>query len=150
MAGSFTKIYYHLVFSTKNRIKLIDKDIQQDLYSYICGILKNENGYVIAVGGMSDHIHILCTVPPKVSLSDTIKKIKVASTKWIQGKGNLHQKFSWQPGYGLFTVSHSQLNAVADYIKDQEKHHNKLTYKDEFRLLLRKHNIEFDEKFIWL
>lgn len=149
MAGTFTKIYYHLVFSTKDRVKLIDDNIKTELYSYICGILKNEEGYVYSIGGMSDHIHILCSIPPKSSLSDSVKKIKVASSKWIKEKGGLYQKFNWQPGYGLFTVSHSQLNTVSKYIEQQKQHHENLSYKDEIRLLLKKHNIEFDEKYIW-
>ena len=149
MAGAFTKVYYHLVFSTKDRAKLIDEDIKTELYSYLYGIFKNENGYVLAIGGMSDHIHLLCSIPPKNSISDMIKKIKVASSKWLKERGGLYQKFQWQPGYGLFTVSHSQVDVVSKYIKNQKKHHENFSYKDEFRLLLKKHNIEFDEKFIW-
>ena len=150
MAGTFTQVYYHLVFSTKDRFKFISEDIKQDLYSYICGILKNCEGFVYSIGGMADHIHILCSIPSKVAISETIKNLKVASTKWIQNKGDLLLKFRWQTGYGLFTVSHSQIEAVSTYIKNQQQHHEKLSFKDEFRLLLNKHNIDYDEKYIWV
>lgn len=149
MAGTFTKIYYHLVFSTKDRTPLLVKDQKTDVYKYICGIIKSEGGFVYAIGGTGDHIHILCALTPKKSLSEMLQRIKGHSSKWINLQFGNNQKFKWQSGYGVFTVSHSQVEAVKEYVQNQETHHKKMTFKEEFELLLKKHEVEFKEEFIW-
>ena len=150
MAGTFTKLYYHLVFSTKDRERHLTIDIQEELYRYIAGVIKGEEGFLISIGGMEDHVHILCTIPAKISVSNMLKHIKGNSSSW------LHERFpnvsfhKWQSGFGAFSVSQSQIDKVKEYIQNQKEHHKEFDFKDEFRNLLKRHGISFDEKYIWL
>ena len=149
MAGTFSKVYYHIIFSTKGRLPILGKIIQTEAYNYICGIIKSEEGFVYAIGGTEDHIHLLCSLSSKKSISEMLQRIKGHSSRWINDNADSHQKFNWQNGYGIFTVSHSQVDAVKKYILNQEAHHKKISFKDEFRLLLEKHDIDFKEEYIW-
>ncbi|MCM8539642.1 MAG: IS200/IS605 family transposase [Lentisphaeraceae bacterium] len=149
MAGTFSKIYYHIAFSTKGRANFITKPIRDELYKYICGIIKNEQGFVYSIGGMEDHIHLLCSLPTTKSISEMMKRIKGHSSKWICSKSDTLSNFKWQAGFGLFTVSHSQIANVKQYIDSQHAHHQKMTFQDEFRFLLNKHNVDFEEQYIW-
>mgnify|MGYP006450516131 CR=1 FL=1 len=149
MAGTYSKVYYHLVFSTKGRQESIITSIREELYQYIGGIIRGEKGGVYAIGGTSNHIHILCSFPTKRSLSDMLQRIKGHSSLWIHKSFSDMRDFAWQAGYGVFSVSHSHLETVRQYILTQEEHHKKMDFKDEFRLLLKKHEVTFNENYIW-
>ena len=150
MAGTFTKLYYHLIFSTKNREHFIRADLEDELFHYIGGVIKGEGGYLYAIGGMPDHVHILCSLPVKLAVCDMLRKIKGGSSSWIHKKFPHLSFFQWQGGYGAFSVSHSQYEFVHNYILSQEEHHKTKSFQDEFRALLNKHGIKFDENVIWL
>jgi putative transposase len=149
MANTLTDLIYHIVFSTKNRSPIIHSGIQEDLYSYIAGIAKGQEALVIQIGGVADHVHIVLQLKPTHKLSEVIQKIKGHSSKWINQQNNTTTKFQWQEGYGVFTVSASQKPLVIQYVKEQEKHHKKITFKDELVMFLKRHHIEYDEKYIW-
>ena len=146
--STFTQIYYHIVFSTKDRTPALTADKREDLFRYTLGILKNKDCHLYRIGGVEDHIHILTSLHPTIALSDLVKDIKVATSTWIS-KENIFPKFSyWQDGYGAFTVSHSEQEAVIEYIKGQEEHHKKVSFKDELREFLIRHGVTFDEKYL--
>ena len=149
MAGTYTKLYYHIVFSTKNRQRFITPTIEDELHKYIWGIVRGIGGSGIETGGMEDHVHLLTILPPKVALSDALRDIKANSSRWIhETKDNL-QQFGWQDGYAAFTVSQSQVDSVRKYIREQKEHHRQRDYRSEFIGLLEKHGVEYDERYIW-
>jgi len=147
MAQSLSKVYLHYVFSVKNRENTISKIIQNKLHSFIVGVYANLGSYVAEIYANSDHIHILCTLPRTITIADLISKVKSASSKWMKKNGV--PDFTWQNGYGVFSVSSSKLETVKKYIQNQEQHHKKMTFKEEFRLFLKKYNVEYDEKYVW-
>ncbi len=147
MAQSLSKQYSHIVFSTKNREKIITNKIKNELYSYIAGILKSLKSTAIEIGGIDDHFHILCVLSKNFSTSKIIEELKKNSSKWIKTKGM--QNFYWQRGYGAFSISPSHVEIVQRYVKNQLEHHENQTFKDEFRGLLQKYKIDFDERYIW-
>ena len=149
MGSTLTNILIHVIFSTKNRERKIVTKIREELYWYIGGIIKRENGILIEIGGISDHVHILFKLKPVHSLSDMIKKIKSNSSKWINKQQKLNEDFNWQEGYGGFSVSESQVQKVVNYIKEQEKHHRTLTFKEEFVQILELHGVEYDGRYLW-
>jgi REP element-mobilizing transposase RayT len=149
MANTYTQLIYHIVFSTKNRKPLIHQSLQKDLYSYIGGIIRNANAILIEIGGMPDHIHIVAGMKPTHQISDAVKVIKAKSSKWINEKTNFQDKFSWQTGYGAFSVSVSQFQTVRHYVAHQKEHHRATTFQEEFVALLKKHHIQYDEKYLW-
>ncbi len=146
MASTLTNILLHVVFSTKERRGLITVDLREDLYPYIGGIIRGEKGVPIAIGGTKDHIHILAKFPASVSVSDLLRRIKGNSSKRIKDKG---RPFAWQRGYAAFSVSQSLSGKVKTYIQRQEEHHLKNTFQEELLALLRMHEVEYDEKYIW-
>jgi putative transposase len=149
MAGTYTKLYYHIVFSTKSRQPFINTEIEERLHKYISGIIQGIGGTSIEINGMADHIHILTILPPKIAVSDALRDIKTNSSKWVhETYPNLH-KFAWQDGFAAFTVSKSQVEPVRQYIRDQKSHHQKTDYKFELVSLLEKHDVEYDERYIW-
>jgi putative transposase len=146
MAHTFTKNHLHVVFSTKQRKKLIPRDIQERLWQYLTGICRNIELIPVAIGGMDDHAHMLFHLPPSRSLGDAMRLLKTNSSKWM----NDHRKgFAWQEGYGAFAVSASNLSKVVSYIHNQEKHHRKMSFEEEYLELLRKHGVEFDPRFVF-
>jgi REP element-mobilizing transposase RayT len=149
MAGTYTNLLYHIVFSTKQRIPLISNELRPDLYAYIGGIIRGEGGALLEIGGMPDHVHLLAKSKPTLSISDMLKAIKAGSSKWINEERFKMRKFGWQDGYAAFTVSESQIGAVQQYIREQEQHHRGQSYQHEFRALLDRHGIEYDERYIW-
>ncbi|NQZ60175.1 MAG: IS200/IS605 family transposase [Lentisphaeraceae bacterium] len=149
MSGTFSQIYYHLVFSTKSRENYISDLIQEELYTYICGIIKKKDGFVYAIGGMPDHIHILCYIPAKTAVSKMLQEIKGCSSAWIHKRFHALSFFQWQSGYGVFSVSHSQREIVKNYICKQQEHHKDMSFKEEFIVLLKIHGVSYDESFIW-
>jgi REP element-mobilizing transposase RayT len=149
MGSTLTNLLYHVVFSTKNRERLITQEIRNDLYRYMGGIITGENGILIEIGGSPDHIHIFLKLKPIHSLSEMMRKIKGNSSKWVNDQKRLVGRFSWQDGYGAFSVSESQAPNVTRYIKNQEHHHQTLSFKDELIKLLKRNRIEYDEHNLW-
>jgi putative transposase len=143
MARTYTKLIYHIVFSTKERVPLITAEIRDRLYPYLGGVIRGEKGSLMEIGGVADHVHILARFGAAVAVSEMVKRIKGNSSHWLSQE--LGVWFAWQLGYGAFTVSESQVAAVRKYIQRQEEHHKRVPFKDEFISLLRKHRIEFDE-----
>jgi putative transposase len=147
--STYSKLLYHIVFSTKYRRKQIDAKIRERLYEYIGGTIRNREGSSIEIGGIEDHVHILTGLSTKVCVSDLVRDIKSNSTQWMNDTLNTGRQFQWQKGYGVFTVSYSQLNVVRNYIVNQAEHHRKKSFKEEFIELLKRHNITFDEKYLF-
>jgi putative transposase len=149
MAGTFSDLLFHIVFSAKIRIALIDGTLQQDLYQYIGAIIRNQNGVLIEIGGMSDHVHLLVRLKPTHCIADFVRKFKSSSSKWVNEEKWKLRKFGWQDGYGAFTVSRSQAPRLVEYIQHQREHHQRFDSQHEFIELLNKHEVEYDERYIW-
>ena len=149
MPQSLTQLYLHIVFSTKNHVPFIKQSIRKELFSYIGGILNNIECHPIKIGGVDDHIHILCRFSKKITLIKLLEEIKTSSSKWIKTKGEEFSKFHWQDGYGAFTVSPSVVDYVRLYIDNQEEHHSHKKFKDEFIELLKTNNTDYDERYLW-
>ena len=148
--STFSKLLSHVVFSTKYRRRVINTDIQERLYEYIGGVIRNNKGSLIEIGGVEDHVHILAHLPANRSVSDSIRDLKANSSKWInESVTDSYKKFAWQKGYGAFTVSFSQVGTVKTYIQNQREHHRTKSFKEEFIELLKRHNIEYDEKYLF-
>lgn len=146
--STYTQIYYHIVFSTKERARVFTAIKREALFRYIWGILKNNKSHLYRINGVEDHIHILASLHPTVCLANLVKDIKTGTSKWIK-ENNVFPEFTrWRDGYSAFTVSHSDKDAVIEYIKNQEEHHRRLPFRDELRQLLAKYGIEFDEKYL--
>jgi len=148
MAGTFTNLLYHVVFSTKGRRPLIRTDLQEELFHYIGGIIRGERGALLEIGGMPDHVHLLSRFRADVSVAEMSRRIKSNSSKWVNDRSLGGKRFQWQTGYSAFSVSESQVASVRRYIRTQESHHRKLSFQDELTALLRKHGIEFDERYV--
>lgn len=149
MAGTFSQIYIQLVFAVKGRESLIHKEWEERLYQYITGIIRAKEQKLIAINGMPDHIHIFIGIKPSCCLSDLVREIKKSSNEFIQVNKLSKFKFSWQEGYGAFSYSHSQIDAVAKYILNQKEHHKKTSFKVEYIDFLKKFEIEHDEKYLF-
>lgn len=147
--GVFTQLYIHLVFSPKYREKLLKENIRKDVFSYISGIITNRKHKSIIVNGMDDHIHILFGANPDDKISDLVGCIKRESSTFINEKNWFNGKFHWQNGYGAFSYGRSQLNQIYNYIANQEQHHKKRTFREEYSGLLKKFEITFDEKYLF-
>ena len=149
MGNTYTSLYIHYIFSTKNRLPLIVPEIQDRLWPYMAGIAKNNNMKALAVGGMPDHIHILLSLPATISISKTIQIIKGNSSKWINENFDTSDHFSWQKGYGAFTVNISILQDTVRYIQNQAVHHRRKSFKNEFLDFLKKNEVVYDERYVW-
>jgi putative transposase len=149
MANTFTQIYIHVVFSVKQRVSLIRQDWREELHKYITGIIQNQGNKLLAINSMLDHIHILIGMKPDASLSELVRDLKANSSKWINEKKFLRTKFFWQEGYGAFSYSHSQLDKVIHYITDQQEHHKKRTFKEEYISFLKKYDVPYDPKYVF-
>jgi REP element-mobilizing transposase RayT len=149
MANTYSSLLYHFVFSTKKREPLITRDFKDDLYSYIGGIVRGENGSLIEIGGMADHVHVFARMKSEPSVATFIKTVKAKSSKWVNDRSDFQGHFGWQTGYGAFTVSSSQADVVRNYIRNQEEHHRGRTFQEEYIELLKRHGIEFDERYLW-
>ncbi|TKJ37945.1 transposase [candidate division LCP-89 bacterium B3_LCP] len=141
MPHTFISCYYHCIFSTKERAPVLTQNIQYELYPYFGGIAQRHRIGLLVVGGMSDHVHLLFSMPTTMSISEAMKLFKGSSSRWIHEKFPDLQEFAWQEGYGAFTVSRSILDRTIAYINNQAEHHQNMTSEDEFLLLLRKHDI---------
>ena len=149
MGRSFSVCPMHIVFSTKYRQPLIHPPVAVELHSYMAAICNNLGCPAIIVGGYTDHVHILCFLSKKVALMTLLEKVKSHSSKWIKTKGNGYQNFFWQEGYAAFAVNRDGIDRVKNYISSQHQHHNRNKFEDEYRELLIKHKVEFDEMHIW-
>jgi REP element-mobilizing transposase RayT len=149
MGQSLVKNYIHIVFSTKYRQALISDYIESELHAYLVGICNKLSCQVIKIGGCSDHVHILCLLSKKIALMKLLEEIKSHSSKWIKTKGKQFENFYWQDGYGAFSVNPSEIDVVVKYIANQKAHHTKRGFQDEFRLFLKKYEVEYDEKYVW-
>ena len=149
MANTYTQLYFHIVFAVKGRDNLITSKFKIELYKYITGIISNKNQKLMIINGMPNHIHLLIGTKPNCNLSDLIRDIKVNSSKWINENKFVLDKFKWQTGFGAFTVSHSGIDKVIKYIKDQEKHHKIKSFKEEYIDFLKGYKIDFEDKYIF-
>ena len=149
MANTYTSLHYHIVFSTKNREPLISQGIEGRVWSYIGGIARKHRMTALQVGGVEDHIHALVTAPATLAPMQMAQFLKGDSSKWIHGEFPRLGGFAWQDGYGAFTMSTSKVPSVIAYIQNQREHHRKKTFQEEYRELLEKHGIEYDERYIW-
>jgi REP element-mobilizing transposase RayT len=149
MAQSLSRIYLHLAFSTKNRAPIIDANLQPRLWKYIGSVCKNLDCQPLKVGGHLDHVHILCMLSKNIHVVQFISKVKSYSSKWVKTQGEKYRNFYWQDGYGIFSVSPKSIDAVIEYIGNQEAHHQKRSFQDEFRQFLKQYGIEFDERYVW-
>ncbi len=149
MANTFTQIYIQIVFSTYQRQDMIRNEIKDDIYKYITGIVQNKHHKLIVINGMTDHIHIFIGMKPNESISDLVRDIKKDSSKFINSNGWIRGKFQWQEGFGAFSYGHSQINDVIQYIQNQETHHKKLTFKEEYVNFLEKFNVEYDKQYVF-
>ena len=149
MAATFTNLLFHIVFSTKDREPLIREEFRDELEKFMSGIARNEGGILLGIGGMPDHLHLIAKFKPDRSVAEMVCLIKANSSKWVNDNHGKPGRFAWQAGYGAFSVSLSQLDALWDYVANQQAHHRIRSFQDEFRDFLDKHGIEYDEQYIW-
>jgi REP element-mobilizing transposase RayT len=147
--GTFSKIYLHIIFGVKWRKCLIKPDWESEIFKYISAFLKNNDLQLIQINGMPDHIHILIRIRPSTNISDLIREVKKSSNKFINSRFMLESKFEWQGGYGVFSVSESSLDIVRRYIQNQKTHHKDRKFKEEYKLLLDKHKVDYKEEFLF-
>lgn len=143
------QLLYHIVFSTKNRQHWLTDGFRESVFAYMAGVVKNQGGFAIRIGGYFDHVHLLVRIPAKLSVSDFVGTLKSNTSKHINDTSSLLRKFGWQDGFGAFTVSVSQKKKVISYIESQIEHHSKQSFEDEYLNLLDKHEIEYDLKYVW-
>lgn len=146
--GTYTQIIYQVVFSTKQREQVLEKENRTELYKYIWGILKNHNCHVYRINGIEDHLHIVMHLHPSIALADLIKSIKIASSSFIEEKKLFKNFNGWQTGYGAFTYTINEKDRLINYVKNQEHHHKSISFKDEYIAILKEHQVEFDEKYL--
>jgi putative transposase len=149
MAGTYSQIYLQIVFAVKGRENLISPLWKDELHKYMVGIIKEKGQKPIIVNGMPDHIHAFIGLKPSMRISDLVRDIKNNSSKFINERGFIKGKFNWQEGYGVFSYSHSHIEKVYNYILNQEEHHRKKTFKEEYYELLKKFEIEFKDEFVF-
>jgi putative transposase len=149
MANTFTQLHIQFVFAVQNRISLIQPVWEEELFKYITGIVKNHKHKMITINGMPDHIHIFLGLHPMQSISNLMQIVKGESSEWINKRGFVKGKFQWQEGYGAFSYGHSQVNKVYNYVMKQKEHHKKRTFLDEYRELLEKFEVPFEERYIF-
>jgi REP element-mobilizing transposase RayT len=147
MPQSLADVNIHFIFSTKNRQPLIVEAIAPQFHQYIGGVIRGEKCGPLAVGGIPDHVHLLISLSREISIAELMRIVKAGSSKWMHEQG--HLEFQWQTGYGAFSVSHSNLGSVRDYIANQVEHHRRMSFQEEYLLFLQKHNVAYDERYLW-
>ena len=146
---SYVSSYHHCVFSTKERRPLITPALVERLWPFLGGIARQNKMKAVEIGGVEDHVHILLSLPATMPIAKALQLIKGGSSKWVHETFPEHRLFGWQEKYGAFSVSESRVQSVIEYIKGQPKHHQRVTYQEEFVALLKKHRIEYDERYLW-
>jgi len=150
MAQALTNLLVHLIFSTCGRNPyLADRNLREEMHRYLGGIVKGKGGTTLQVGGVSDHVHLLIVAPKTVALADLVRDIKRASSLWIKERDPALNSFTWQGGYGAFSVGQKECEVVRAYIQNQEEHHRRRTFQDEYRAFLEKYRIHYDERYLW-
>jgi len=149
MSQSLVKNLVHLVYSTKNRNLWIPPDIREALFAYQAGIFQKWNSPAIIINGLDDHVHALFSLSKNHAMSKVVEAVKKGSSSWMKKEGTRNSSFYWQNGYAAFSVSQSNVEDVKRYIQNQEAHHRQISFQDELRLLFTKHQIEFDERYVW-
>jgi putative transposase len=149
MAHNYTNLLTHVIFSTKERASLIDTELRPQLFPYMIGIVRELGGNTLAVNGTADHLHMLVALPPSLSVADAMRVLKTNPSRWVHEKWVTRRTFGWQSGYGAFSVSQSGIGNVIKYIKEQEAHHRRVTFQAEFLAFLKRHGIEYDERYLW-
>ena len=149
MPTTLSRILLHIVFSTKKRACMITTDVQPRLYAYIGGIVRDEKGTLLEIGGMPDHVHLLIRWRTDESVATLMQNVKGHSSRWVHQTFPTMRAFAWQEGYGVFSVSESRLESVCEYIRNQEQHHRGKTFEEEFVAFLNAHNIEYDDQYLW-
>ena len=144
---SYTNLLYHIVYGTKDRLPLITKELRPDLHRFLGGLVKDLHGLPLEINGVADYVHVLARIKPVISISEFLSKLKSQSSGWATRKTG--GRFKWQVKYGAFTVSQSQVERVRKYIRNQEAHHSRNSFEEEFKALLTSHGIEFEEKYLW-
>lgn len=148
MGNTYTQIHIQIIFVVKYRLGLIGEEWKQELYKYIAGIVQKQKHKLIIINGVADHLHILIGLRPHQSLGELVQDIKGSTSKWINEKKFLKIKFAWQEGYGAFSYSYSHITKVINYIKNQEKHHKKKTFSEEYKAFLKAFEVEFDDRYL--
>lgn len=149
MPHSLARLHVHLIFSTKNRVPLLRDAVRESLHRYLAAVLQNTGCAATLINSVDDHVHILFELSRTKAISAVVEEIKTTSSKWIKTQGSEFSGFAWQAGYGAFSVSESGISAVREYIAGQQEHHQKRTFEDEYRSLLVRHNLDFDEHYLW-
>ena len=147
--SSFTKLTYHVIFSTKYRAPLLADAFRDRLYEYIGGTVRGLKGHLIEIGGVEDHVHLLANFSPTTAISDIIRDVKANSSRWLNELGQFPSQFEWQKGYAAFTVSYSHRDAVRAYVQNQQEHHRTRTFVEEYIEFLKRHDIEFEERYLF-
>lgn len=147
MPQSLSNVVVHLVFSTKHRAPTLPQPLRKEVHAYLGGVLRNHNCNPIEIGGVEDHVHILLGLSRTMTIAQVTEKVKTSTTKWIKTKGD--PEFSWQSGYGAFSVGIREVEQMSAYIRNQEAHHRTISFQDEFRALLQEAGLEFDERYVW-
>ena len=149
MSQSLSKLYTHIVFHTKFNQNLIKAEIENELYAYLGGILKQNKSVPIVINGVEDHVHILCIMSKNIALANLLEELKRNSSRWIKTKGVDYKYFAWQGGYGGFSVSQSKVDVVKRYIENQKTHHKTETFKEEYLRFLKEYDIEYNDDYLW-
>ncbi len=149
MPQSLASILVHLIYSTKNRAPCLDREVQASLFAYQAGILDEWESHALVIGGASDHVHALFNLSKNHALAKVIEEVKKGSSKWLKTQGSEFRDFHWQAGYGAFSVSQSNADEVRRYIEHQEEHHRVRSFQEEFLAFLKRHGMEYDERFLW-
>lgn len=149
MPQSFACCYYHFIFSTKGRAPLITAEVRPRLFEYVGGIFRSEGCALISAGGTPDHVHLLASMGRRISVSEAMRLVKANSSRWVHDAFPALSGFSWQAGYGAFTVSYSHLEKVGAYLSRQAEHHRTMTFQEEFVAFLKRHGVEYDERHLW-
>ena len=149
MPQSLARLHIHLVFSTKNRERIITDDVRSPLHAYMATVLQNLGCAPVLINSVEDHAHLLFDLARTVSISQVVEEVKKSSSKWIKTQGQEFAGFAWQAGYGAFAVSESNVGTVRTYIANQREHHRTKTFQEEYRVFLERHNVTFDESYVW-
>lgn len=149
MSQSLSKIYVHLIFSTKGREPLLPAALRPRVHAYLATVMKNFDSPAVKIGGTSDHVHILFRQSRNDALAETVEEVKTSSSKWIKTLGRTLTTLRWQNGYGAFSVSPSAVEEAAPYVSQQEEHHQVVTFQEEYRKFLERYGVEYDERYVW-